>query len=94
MKIHRPLLAEKLENPENLNYPVLCTPKIDGIRCLKIDGKIYTRNFKEFPNEHVRKLLEQMPLDNVDGELVLHDKMEHGHIGTQFSFNECQSALM
>jgi len=40
--ITKPMLASKCEQPEELRFPVLATPKLDGIRCLKIGGKALT----------------------------------------------------
>ena len=62
MKIIKPMLAETLEiendsQLENLKYPVLGTPKLDGIRCLKIDDNVLSRKFKEIPNNHVQKMM-------------------------------------
>jgi DNA ligase-1 len=39
----KPMLATKCENPAALKFPVLATPKLDGIRCLKLGGKALTR---------------------------------------------------
>lgn len=36
--ITKPMLAGKCERPEDLRFPILATPKLDGIRCLKIVG--------------------------------------------------------
>ena len=83
--ITRPMLAGKC--PEDLNllkYPVLVTPKIDGIRCLKVGGKALTRSFKPIRNIFVRKYIEANFPNGVDGELVLKG-------GT---FQETTSAIM
>jgi DNA ligase-1 len=81
--ITKPMLAGVLENVEQLTYPVLCTPKYDGIRCLKLDGKVVSRKFIEIPNRYIRKVLEALP-DGVDGEIICPNK----------TFNETQSAVM
>ena len=39
------MLAVSCEDIEKIQYPVLGTPKIDGIRCLKINGKAVTEEF-------------------------------------------------
>ena len=69
--ITKPMLAGTLEAVETLQYPVLCTPKLDGIRCLKIGGKVLSRNFKPIPNNHVRVLIETIPFNGLDGELII-----------------------
>jgi DNA ligase-1 len=41
-----------------LHFPLLATPKLDGIRCLVIEGKAVTRSFKPVPNDHIRNTIE------------------------------------
>ena len=41
------MLAGKCTNKNNIKYPVLATPKLDGIGCLVIDGNAVSRTFKE-----------------------------------------------
>lgn len=78
------MLAGVLKDPKTLDYPVYCTPKLDGIRCLVFNKKALTRKFKSIPNHHVRNLLENSGLDGCDGELIAPNK----------SFNETQSLIM
>jgi DNA ligase-1 len=68
--ITKPMLASKVELPK-IVYPVLATPKYDGIRCLKVNGRALTRSFKPQPNLYVRQLIERMLPDGVDGELIV-----------------------
>lgn len=82
--ITRPLLAGTLEDVSKLNYPVFATPKLDGIRVLKVDKKVLTRKFKELPNTFIRERLQFILKDGMDGEVMLRS-------GT---FNEIQSAVM
>lgn len=83
--IIKPMLSGTLENISDVKLPVLATPKLDGIRCLIIDGKALSRKFKAIPNKHIRETLEKavghLPLD---GELIVPN-------GT---FNEAQSSIM
>jgi DNA ligase-1 len=81
--ITRPLLAATLEDVESLKYPVLATPKLDGIRVLKVNGKAVTRKFKPVPNTHIRELLEKYLPDGIDGEIM-----------TPGTFNDIQSKVM
>lgn len=81
--ITRPLLAATLDNVKTLKFPVLVTPKLDGIRVLKVDGKAVTRKFKPIPNTHIRELLEKHLPDGIDGELM-----------TSGTFNDIQSKVM
>ena len=69
--IRKPMLAGKCERPEALNFPVLATPKLDGIRCLKIGGRALTRSFNPISNTFAREWIEANLPDGVDGELML-----------------------
>lgn len=78
------MLSGTLKDLNAIKFPVLATPKLDGIRCLKIDGKALTRNFKPIPNHHIRNTIEKLCPDGFDGEIV--------SIGN--TFNEVQSFVM
>lgn len=85
--ITKPISAYALEidNPQmvsNLKWPLLGSPKLDGIRCLKINGKVLSKTFKEIPNLYIQSKLLQLP-DGLDGELIVSG-----------SFNNVQSAVM
>ncbi|KKL68388.1 hypothetical protein LCGC14_2125500 [marine sediment metagenome] len=82
--ITKPMLAGTVKDMAKIQYPVLCTPKLDGIRCLKIDGKAVSRNFKKIPNTYIRSWIEEFFPDGVDGELIA----EGG------TFQETTSAVM
>ncbi len=69
--ITSPILAGKVESLSDIKYPVLATPKLDGIRCLVIKGNAVSRNFKPIPNNNIRRKIEQICPDNVDGEIII-----------------------
>lgn len=74
-KITKPMLAGKApDDLSDVNYPVMASPKLDGIRCLMIDGKALTRTFKPIPNDYVREWLEANVPDGLDGELMPRDE--------------------
>ena len=83
--ITRPMLAETVKEVDSICFPVLVSPKLDGIRILKINGEIVTRKFKPLPNNYTRLWLEKHVPDGFDGELILRNSD---------SFNACQSAFM
>jgi len=84
-KAMKPLLAAKLDSLSQIKYPVYVTPKLDGIRCLVIDGKAVTRKLKPIPNDHIRESLESVLGNfNVDGELMVNG----------MDFNEVQGEVM
>ena len=82
--ITKPMLASKCERPESLRFPVLATPKLDGIRCLKINGHALTRSFKPVSNRFIREWIEAHLPDGLDGELVVRGATfseTAGHVG-------------
>lgn len=82
--IKEPMLAVILEDLSMLKYPVLCTSKLDGIRCLIVNEKAVTRKFKPIPNNYIRTYLEDISSEGFDGEIVIKGKQ----------FNEINSAVM
>lgn len=63
----RPLLAGKGDLLQ-IKYPVAVTPKIDGLRCLIINGIPVSRSLKPIRNKHIHEVLSGLPL--LDGELI------------------------
>lgn len=84
--IFKPLLASSCDDLSALRYPFLASPKLDGIRCIKIRGRALTRKLKEVPNSFVRNWVETHLPDGIDGELLLRDH--------RTPFNEVSSAIM
>lgn len=82
-KIKKPCLAGTIKDTSVLKFPLLCTPKLDGIRCLSDNGRAKSRTFKDIPNKHIQSLFENMP-DDLDGELMLPNS----------TFGETSSAVM
>lgn len=68
----KPMLAGKApEDLSQINYPVLCSPKLDGIRCVIIDGVPKTRSLKNIPNKHTQQMFTSMLYNGLDGELIV-----------------------
>lgn len=71
----RPLLAYTIKDISKIKYPVLCSTKLDGIRCIILNGKALSRSLKPIPNHYIRNKLEEIGKDfpNVvfDGELIV-----------------------
>lgn len=86
MSAFKPLLAATCDDISTLNYPVLASPKLDGIRCVKLDGRALSRKLKPIPNDFVRNWIEANLPDGIDGELMLRDHLT--------PFNEVSSAIM
>jgi len=89
--ITKPMLAVAMDAPESISYPVLASPKLDGIRCL-IHPSLgpVSRKFKPIPNDHIRKTLDSFGVSIVflDGELVTYTD------GVRDDFNTVQSKVM
>lgn len=66
----KPLLAATCEDMSALRFPLLASPKLDGIRAMVIDGKLVSRTMKPIPNLHVRDLFSNSKLEGLDGELI------------------------
>lgn len=67
------MLAGKApEDLSTLNYPVLVSPKLDGIRCLIRGGQAVSRTLKPIRNKFIQEQLKGLP-DGLDGELVTGD---------------------
>ena len=67
----KPMLAATLKPGDKVNFPVLLSPKLDGVRCLIIKGRAMSRSLKEIPNKYVQDVLGTNELDGLDGELIV-----------------------
>jgi DNA ligase 1 len=98
----RPMLAATCGEFDKLRYPVLATPKLDGIRCLTIDPIItsnaklqcqpVSRRLKPIPNDWIFTRLATESFPGLDGELVT-GKTVNGKWITD-PFNEISSKVM
>lgn len=86
----KPLLAAKAEL-DSLTFPMIASPKIDGIRCL-IDAErgAVSRTMKPIPNDYVRSCLNyyDLRLAGLDGEIITYTD------GKIDDFNTVQSKVM
>ncbi len=90
----KPMLAAKPE-PEDLDallptlrYPLLASPKLDGIRATVQGGKLYSRSLKLIPNKEMQKLWGRKELEGLDGEIVVGSPTAHD------CFNRSTSTVM
>lgn len=72
-KPFKPLLSATIENTAGLAYPCMVSVKLDGIRCLIIDGVAVSRNLKPIRNEWVQQCLGKPEYNGLDGELIVGD---------------------
>jgi DNA ligase-1 len=70
-------------DPNNIPFPLLGTPKIDGIRCEKVKGLALSRSFKPISNKYIRERIESVCPDGFDGEIIVGKK-----------FNDTSSGVM
>lgn len=73
--ITRPMLAARAKSYAELRFPCGGTPKLDGIRALRIGDSLLTRSFKLVQNEHVQATCQPLPR-GLDGELVAGDTFQ------------------
>jgi len=93
MMISKPMLSATVHRHEfeKLQWPLLVSPKLDGIRCLihPTLGAV-TRSFKPIQNGYIRDTLNRICRDTcLDGELIALD-MD----GSTLDFSDTQSAVM
>lgn len=80
MNMFRPLLSATLEDPMRLTWPVLVSPKLDGLRCIIKDGMALSRNLKPFRNKFVQAQLAGLP-NGLDGELIVGEPNQGNVLG-------------
>ena len=66
----KPMLASDA-NLDSLRYPLIASPKLDGVRATVRDGVVYSRSNKPIPNKHVHSLFKNY--EYFDGELIVGD---------------------
>jgi len=66
------MLAAPCDDIAQLQYPLIASPKIDGIRCLIVDGVAMSRSLKPIPNRFIQEQLGAIrSLQGCDGELTV-----------------------
>lgn len=66
----KPMLAAATDGT-NLRYPLILSPKLDGVRALVINGIVMSRSLKPIPNPHVQRLFGRREFEGFDGELIV-----------------------
>lgn len=70
------LACSTIPTMDQIKFPVLASPKLDGIRCLAIDGVAYSRTMKKIPNAYVQRMFAEHNLHGFDGELMVPGEFE------------------
>jgi DNA ligase-1 len=67
----KPMLSASLDGVDlsTLRYPLLASPKLDGVRCIVWEGVAYSRNAKPIRNKHIQEWAKEF--HNLDGELIV-----------------------
>ena len=86
MSTFKPLLAYTVKNPDALRFPVLVSPKLDGIRCVIHNDQPVSRTLKPIPNRFIQSELGFYP--PFDGELMVGDPRDPA------AFNKSTSGIM
>jgi len=73
MSIFRPMLACTVNDYTTLPYPVYASAKLDGIRCIVLNGVAMSRSLKPLPNIYVQRRFGQLKYNGFDGELTCGD---------------------
>lgn len=71
MSDFKPMLASPADL-DSLRYPLLASPKLDGIRAIVRGGRLVSRKLLDIPNRHVQEATLGLP-EGTDGELILGD---------------------
>ena len=83
----KPLLA--CEVPlDNVKFPVYVSTKLDGIRCLIIDGVAYSRSLKPIRNKFIQSIIGKQKYNGLDGELIV------GNVYDKDVFQKTTSGVM
>jgi DNA ligase-1 len=74
MKI-QPMLASEIDltRLNKLKYPLLMSPKYDGIRAIVHNGVVVSRTLKPIPSAWVQKMWGHEEFEGLDGELICGD---------------------
>lgn len=88
----QPMLAASVDDVKRLQFPLIGTPKLDGIRCVTMppadafSGRCrpVSRTLRDIPNEYIRSELIRWCPSGLDGELMIDGQ----------KFNEIQSSIM
>ena len=70
-KPFEPMLAGTPKADTDIRFPVLASPKLDGVRGVCKDGALLSRSLKKIPNKWVQALMSMPELTGLDGELTV-----------------------
>jgi DNA ligase 1 len=88
MFLFKPMLAGVAGNVVDVNYPMLASPKIQGVRAVVRNGVLVDARSRPIPNLHVQKMFSSTRLNGLDGMLVL------GTANRREAFADTQAAVV
>jgi DNA ligase-1 len=65
------MLAGTVKDEASIPFPILASPKLDGIRAIVKDEALLSRKLLEIPNRHVFGQLSRKEFHGLDGELIV-----------------------
>jgi DNA ligase-1 len=71
--LFKPMLAESITDLSKLRYPLIASPKLDGIRAINRDGRLVSRRLKPIPNSYAQAVFSGASTLSFDGELICGD---------------------
>jgi len=80
----KPMLAAAIKDLSSLKYPLIVSPKLDGIRAMVQNGKLVSRNLKPIPNKFTASLFGP-ECEGLDGELIVGDPTDKDVFNTTSS---------
>jgi DNA ligase-1 len=84
----KPMLSATVKDHRVLTFPLLASPKLDGVRAIVRGGALVSRNLKPIPNAFLQKALGRKELEGLDGELIM------GEATDSAAFRSTTSAVM
>lgn len=79
------MLAAPIDNLRRVRFPVMLSPKLDGMRVLITERGPVTRQLNPLPNQAMRERLSKPGLEGLDGELIAGDPVEPGVVQRSIS---------
>ena len=91
MKNFKPMLVcnEKVDI-EKIQYPMLASTKLDGIRCIFINGEMLTRSLKQIPSKQLQKKFQNLKDYSKKNGVILDGEL----YGLKMSFQEITHFVM
>lgn len=81
----KPMLAKDADL-DKWEFPLVAQEKLDGIRCVIVDGKPVSRTLKPIPNKEIAAALTNPAFEGLDGEIIVGDPTADGCMQATSSF--------